>query len=107
MKTQKFELRVSGRKSVALADLRAVCVFVCVCVCVCVLGVGCWYIWLQLARLGVAGKRENSDAAAGHCGTWKPWAPDCGWGVRQLGCVGCPAAAAHLPAIFFLSAQQC
>ena len=52
MKTQKFELRVSGRKSVALADLRAVCVFVCVCVCVCVGG----GLLVHLAAAGEAGR---------------------------------------------------
>ena len=44
-------------------DLRAVCACVCVCVCVC-WGWAAGNTWLQLAKPGVAGKRENSDVAA-------------------------------------------
>ena len=85
----------------ALAQaIRAVCVSVCVCVCVCV----CWEwasgnTWLQLARLGVAGKHENPDMAAGHRGTRKlPLQRPQGWG-RGSGSwgTGLPAAAAPSP----------
>ena len=71
------------------------CVCVCVGVCVCV----CWG-WaagntrLQLARPGVAVKRENSDVAAREPWNLETLGSGLQVGVRQLGWVGHPAAPA-------------
>ena len=85
-------------------DLRAVCACVCVCVCVC-WGWAAGNTWLQLAKPGVAGKRENSDVAARAPWNLEALGSRLRVGVRQLGWVGCPAAAAS--AVFFLSAPWC